>query len=77
VITIEFKASEPTIAMWSFAQTIAKTLDIDLPKYEYEAVGEFLGMYSKEFYNFKRIVDYDYWNYAFWMDPRQIMGDDD
>lgn len=77
LISIVFVPSEPTINMWKFAHEIAKALDLPLPKYEYETVSEFLGMYSEEFYSFKRIVDYDYWNHAFWMDPRQIIGDDD
>lgn len=68
IISIEFKPSEPTLAMWAFAQNIAKTLELKLPKYEYEEVSAFLEMYSKDFYNFRHTVNYDYWNHAFWMD---------
>jgi hypothetical protein len=67
VITVTFTKSEPTLAMWSFAQTIAKALDLKLPKYEYEAVSEFLNFFSPEFYRHKKICNYDFWNYTFWM----------
>lgn len=68
MITVVFEESKPTEKMWTFAKTIASTLDIDIPEYTFEAVSAFIEANIHEFYQFKRVVSYDIWAHAFWMD---------
>lgn len=78
-ILIEFKPSLPTEKMWEFAQEIARTLAIDLPEKEYEAVSSFLEMNSEAYYDSLNApkLDYDVWKYSFWMPQPNVPEDDD
>ena len=41
-VSVTFVQQVPTAKMWAFAKDMAQELELDLPKYEFDAVHEFI-----------------------------------